>query len=136
MANSELFEVGNGPRPGLVVYAPGNDLDVETLADAANAVFALRQEQPVDPELAALRAEIANDQHCFVARPVPAAIAHGSDVRLSGVVVHRDHLPRPYLGGKLLPLLIHDKTPSVVILPAPLWGDDLRDAWIDLAGEP
>jgi hypothetical protein len=136
MANSQLFAAGQGARPAVVIYAPNADVDAETLGDAAAAVFALRTAKPVDPELAALQVELANDLHCFVARPVPVAIAQGACLRLAGVVVHREHLPRPYLGGKLLPVLCHPSSPSVVLLPASMWAPDLRAVWIDLAGEP
>jgi hypothetical protein len=136
MANDLLFHRGERAYPGLVLYAPAGDVDAESLEEIATAVFEMRGRELVAPQLAALAAELAKP----AARPfdlrVPPAVARGHDVRIGSLVIHRKHLPRPYLAAPLLPILVHAEAPAVTLLPAPLWADDLRDAWLELAAEP
>jgi hypothetical protein len=133
LGNELLFRPGGSSHPALVVYDLSGTATAETLEEVSIELGQLRARTPVDPELAVLARALANDRHSPLAHPVPRSMARGFDLRLGIVLVHRAHLPRPYLGAALLPLLVHDTNPEITILPAALWADDLRSAWLDLA---
>jgi hypothetical protein len=133
MANEFLFTPGERPSPALVVYAPHDDADGEALESVTATVLGLRRAKPVDADLAALAADVFDPKARPMARPVPPSLAEGRTLRIATVLVYRSHLPRPYLAASLLPLLVLDETPSVIVLPSQLWADDLVAAWLDLA---
>ena len=134
MANSLIFAPGPSAHPALVVFAPGDDVDLETLEETATLIFNRRGSRPIDTDLAAFVSDLA-DNACVLARPVPAALAHGRALCISTVLLLREHLPRKYLGASLLPLVVHDATDACIVLPSWLWAPDLQAAWIDAGAE-
>jgi hypothetical protein len=136
MANDSAFLPGRDALPALVIYSLSDEVNAETLQDSAHAVAPLCGTKPVDPELATLAQELVAQPARPMRRRVPKAIASGHTLWLGTILLHRSHLPRPYLAARLLPVLVHEKMKSVVLLPAPMWSSDLRAAWIDLAADP
>jgi hypothetical protein len=134
MANSLLFAPGPNAHPALVVYAPGDDVDLETLEEMASLIFGRRGSKPVDPDLAAFVGDLADGAR-VLARAVPASIAHGRTLRIATVLLLREHLPRGYLGASFLPLVVHDATDASIVLPSWLWASDLEAGWIDMAAD-
>jgi hypothetical protein len=135
MANTHLFAAGRVDHPALFVYAPRGDVAPDELAEVADEVFAVRGRKPVDPGLAALANELAGDSARVRARPVPAPVARGRGLLLGTAIVFRSALPQPRLASSFLPLLVHDGTSSIAVLPASLWDDELRAVWNDLAAD-
>jgi hypothetical protein len=134
MANALLFTRGSSSHPALVVYAPGDDVDAETLEEVAAEIFRRRGSTPVDAELRAFVKDLADPARPFL-RSVPAAMANGRALFVTTVLILREHLPRPYLAASLLPLVVHEVTRAAIVLPSWLWGSDLRAAWVDLAAD-
>jgi hypothetical protein len=130
MANELLFKPGPSPHPGLVLYAPGDDVDLETLSEVAGEVFGLRGSKPADAELAAFVPELG-DRAAPMAKPVPRALARGRALCMTAVLFRREHLPRAFLGANFLPLVLDDASSLAVVLPGWMWGEDLRAGWVD-----
>jgi hypothetical protein len=135
----------------LVLYAPGPQL-----VSAANVVWSIDPfvdrfpfwlVRPADhlahyhdeatrapqPPIAHLEYLRTRDEHCHVSSiRLPLHMTDGRVVHVLTVLVYRDHLPKGYLTGRLVPLLVlHERhLPATgMILPSSLWPDELRRAW-------
>jgi hypothetical protein len=136
LASVHLFQPGTTALPAHVVYAPKGDVDTEDLEEVAAAIFVVRSAAPTEKNLASFVRAVRSEQPRFFSRTIPQAVSGGRPVVLGSILVHRDHLPRPYLAAPLLPLLVHPTKKTAVLLPAPLWASDLVSAWVDLAADP
>jgi hypothetical protein len=122
--------------PAFVVYARRGRVSVEVLIDAAAAIENARHHAVADPELVELVKAIDGSKEARPGQRLPSRIAQGYKLRSATILVHRTHLPRPVLAARLLPLLVHPKLDSAVLLPVTLWAEDLRTAWLHLAAAP
>jgi hypothetical protein len=134
-ANTALFRAGNEAAPAQVVYAASADEDVplDRLRRAAGAASALKGRKAVDPAVDRIAAALAaeNDRHDPL--DLPAAVTHGSAMRMAIVVVHREHLPSGLLSSFAVPLLASRGRDAVVVLPRRHWSADLVRGWCGLA---
>ena len=63
---------------------------------------------------------------------LPPSLSRGHVVYLTTIVIHREHLPIPWLADSLLPILAcRDPriTPAALIVPSYFWSLDLVSAW-------
>jgi hypothetical protein len=64
--------------------------------------------------------------------PLPPYMTEGRLVHLLAVPIFREHLPKGYLTGQLMPLLVLPRThlPAMgMVLPCAVWPEELRRAW-------
>ena len=130
-ANEELFLPGDYDLPALVVYCSDRTIPnlLETLAECAHRLFALKHTEPEQAEERKF-AEIITDEYGREMRlSVPKAIAEIEGVNLTTIVVFRKDLPHEYLTNSFFPVLTHPNTPAVMILPSKFWPNTILRAW-------
>ena len=130
-ANEELFSPGDYDLPAQVVYCSDRTIPnlLETLAECAERIFALKHTKPEQAEERKFAEMITDEYRREMRVSVPKAIAEIEDVTLTTLVVFRKDLPYEYLTNGFFPLLTHPDTPAVIIVPAKFWPNELLHAW-------
>jgi hypothetical protein len=134
-ANAALFEAGeHGASPGVFLFSPDAYYDgrPEALHDLAVTLAAYKHEPTGDPDLAAYGARLAAESERHGKRPLPPKLVEGREVYAVDAVVHREHLPVPFLAGSILPVVHQPSTNHIWIVPAGYWPDELVAAWSSL----
>ena len=125
-ANNLLFEPElRFGAPGEVVYDPAGRIDPETLEAIADRLY---NEVLPDP---AERAFIYSE-HPRLGLAVPAQVSTWP-LWMTGTYVAQNQLPDGLLSRSHFPLLVDDNAPGLVLpLPAALWPEALREAWLSV----
>ena len=130
-ANEELFSRGTYDLPANIVYSSNRTTPklLDTLAQSADRIFALKNTEPEQDEERQF-AEIITDEYGREMRqPVPKTIAGIEDVTLTTIIVFRKDLPHEYLTSGFFPVLTHPNTPAVMIVPSKFWPKSILRAW-------
>jgi hypothetical protein len=134
--NSSLFSpTWDRGAPGELLYDPAGRASPEALSTVASAVYRLKADTSRDAEHTPPEAEFAHylrDETIRVfGRCVPPAVC-GYPLQVSSTFIDRSHLPDGTLAMNILPILVHQGHPGVVIpLPAALWPELMRSDWMD-----
>ena len=129
-ANTALFEPGPmAGAPGEILYDPHGRTPDADLHAMARTVLTLKGRRFDLPDLATI-SHYLNDEHIRVfGLDLPARLAP-YPLKVSSTWFDRQHLPGGVLAQPLVPILIHDAHPGVVLpLPARFWPPNLREAW-------
>jgi hypothetical protein len=129
-ANKALFEPGPmAGAPGEILYDPHGRTPDADLHSMARTVLTLKGRKFDLPDLASI-SHYLNDEHIRVfGLDLPARLAP-YPLKISSTWFDRQHLPGGVLAQPLIPLLINDAHPGVVLpLPARFWPPNLREAW-------
>jgi hypothetical protein len=125
-----LFEPGPMPgAPGEILYDPHGRVPDADLHAMARTVLTLKGRKFDLPDLASI-SHYLNDEHTRVfGLDLPARLAP-YPLKVSATWFDRQHLPGGVVAQPLIPVLISDAHPGVVLpLPAQFWPDNLRQAW-------
>jgi iron-sulfur cluster assembly protein len=131
-ANRQLYSPGYEDLPCNTIYSPSPYFDSrpDRLAEVADAVYALKDTGPADPELADVAATITDEFNGVEKQRLPERLTDGREVYLAWTIVHRPRLPEGVLSDRLLPLVIAPgKTRANMILPLRYWARPLVDHW-------
>lgn len=130
MANKLLFEPGTEDLPALLVHSPDRHFDArpEALREVGQALFALKDTAPADPELARLAALITGETERALGLALPPVLC-SRPVRAGVFMAYRRHVPTGVLRGGLFPVLTHPSTPAVMMLPFEFWPIELIILW-------
>jgi hypothetical protein len=130
-ANNLLFKVGPNDHPAMTIYAPDRSFDdrPEALKAIASRLFRLKNTTPEDRDERRLAAAITNEMERGMGWLVPRSMTGGREVLSTGFMVFRSHIPGRRLQGGWFPLLIHDDTPAVMIVPSQFWPRELVSRW-------
>jgi hypothetical protein len=134
-ANGTLFQQDETTsNPGLVLVGPGNHYDAAppALTELAARLAAGTDHGGDDPFLAAYGAMLAGEGGWRGKTVVPPELVGGHEVYSVDLVIHREHLPLPFLASTVLPVIHHPSTAHVWVVPARYWPDDLVAAWPEL----
>ena len=130
--NNALMMPSEFHLPGEVVCSPDPIFDAqpELLEEIASRIYDLKFTQPDDPELRVVADHITNEKHRAFCERIPTQLTVGRVVVRYTVLFYREHLPYRMLGpSRLLPLLVHGRYDTAMILPAPLWSSELKEEW-------
>ena len=130
-ANQELFSPGEYDLPAQVVYCSDRTIPdlLETLAECAQRIFALKHTEPEQAEERKFADMITDEYGREMRVSVPKAIAEIEDVTLTSLMVFRKDLPHEYLTNSFFPMLTHPDTPAVIIVPSKFWPNEILQAW-------
>jgi hypothetical protein len=130
-ANSLLFEAGPNDHPAMTIYAPDESFDdrPQDLKAIASRLFRLKNTTPQDRDERRLAAAITNEMERGMGWMVPRSLTGGCEVLSTGFMVFRRHIPGRRLQSGWFPLLIHDDTPAVMIVPRDFWPRELAIRW-------
>lgn len=137
-ANTLLFSPASGHDcPAAVLHAEDASCDhaLHRLSRAAHEAYELKEKRPVAAGYKEVGAYLADEHTRGSKMPVPPGIARGRRLVITDVLIHRAALPLPYLASTFFPVLVAPDIPTVILLPAPLWADDLVEAWRDISAE-
>ena len=123
------FTAVPGPNACIIHAMPGTlDVSLPELIDVANE---LPRYANAHTEALSRIAPMLAPGARFPRFPLPAVATHGRALALSSVALAGSALPRSWVGVQFVPLLVHADSPACAVLPAHLWSDDLRLAWLD-----
>lgn len=131
-ANESLFQPGNTDAPATAIYSldPYFDDHLETLADIADRLYALKSAASDDPEFAEFHRIITDEMDRSLHIPIPTHATEGRQVVATCIMVRRKHLPHGILSHGAFPMLVNPKeTPATLILPSRYWSPTLLRAW-------
>jgi hypothetical protein len=131
-ANERLFKDGPLDHPAELVYAAdlGSQARFPELALASSRIFDLKGESVDDPELQAVGDHLANEMTRTFGQPVPEKLSPGLRCETTTVYVVRRHLPRRWLCGPLMPIVVAPEPPRLaMVLPAHYWPPELARWW-------
>jgi Fe-S cluster assembly iron-binding protein IscA len=131
-ANGALMMPGDFHPPGEVVCSPDSVYEAQPhlLEEVASRIYKLKCTQPNDPELRVVADHITDEMHRAFCERIPTQLTEGRVVVRYTVVFYRQHLPFRMLGpSRLLPLLVHGRHTTAMVLPAPLWMPELTEEW-------
>lgn len=135
-ASKPLYEAGQEDLPAQVVFSeyPMFERHPQELSKIADCLYELKGMQTDNKEIARFAEMMSNGLDRVFSAALPKAITrqNGFDVYTSVLMVFRKHLPQGVLHNGVLPLLIHQSTPVVMILPQVFWPEALRQAWLEL----
>jgi hypothetical protein len=138
-ANPRLLEpAGTGSSPGTFVFSPDRYYDSApaVLTDLAARLLASERGDNGDPDLDRYRDVLARQLDRSGKLPIAPKLVEGREVYAVDLVVHREHLPVPYLAGTILPLFHHASSRHAWIVPADYWPQNLVAAWLAPASGP
>lgn len=137
VANSLLWRHGCPVAPGGVVYTSDRTLEraLGTLEGAAGRMYELgygAQPEPLEPQSDPwlrytqdlVRAEYARPMNALV----PPAIAQGYAMYHATLAVFPTFLPHGYLTARVVPLLVIEGAPPLLV-PSALWPPELLRLW-------
>jgi hypothetical protein len=129
-ANNLLFSPGPLTHPALIAFATSDAFDAEPqrLRDISGWVFSLKHTTPSDP-LELKLAQLVTDELDRGGFVVPGDLIGGVEIRGSALLVYREHIPGGFLRSGILPLLISDSIPAVMIVPSEYWPPELVALW-------
>ena len=139
-ANTNLFQWGvdEDPSitqanvlPGAIVFSTATEgVSPLELRHVAAQVFALKNTQPADPEMARLAEHLTEETHRDYGIPVPRALSPGPPCLVSTTNFQRSHLPGQHLIDSVFPVVVSDTAPHVcTVLPRVFWPRALCEAW-------
>jgi hypothetical protein len=130
-ANRLLFKAGRHDHPARVIHSADPSLDdgLDRLRTIASRLFQLKGTLPDDPGQRHFAEMITDETECGMGWTVPKGITGGPEVRSTGLMVFRRHLPGGVLRSGWFPLLTHPSTSAVMIVPWRYWPDDLVEIW-------
>jgi len=131
-ANSAIFEPGAPVVPGAVLYSddPASFARPGAIARCARGLFAEKGTSDGDGREDWRRDLVAaiTDEHIMVMkRRLPPEAAEGFVCTYTSVLFDPRHLPGGVLRASLFPVLRHDKTDAVVIVPYWHWPAGMLD---------
>ena len=130
-ANNLLFKPGPNDHPAMTIYAADRSFSgrLEDLRAVAHRLYRLKNTTPEDRDARLLAAAITGEIERGLGWAVPPSLTGGREVLSTTFMVFRDHLPGRLLRSGWFPLLIHDDTPAVVIVPSVYWPRELVQRW-------
>lgn len=129
-ANNLLFKPGDSDHPAMLVYSREPELDARPaeLRAIAQRIFKLKGATPRDPVERAIADKVTNEMDRTMGWRVPVELT-ARHVLSAAVMVWRKHLPDGVLTGATVPLLVHDATKAVMIVPAQFWPEAIVKPW-------
>ena len=129
-ANNLLFKPGDSDHPAMVVYSRESELDARPaeLRAIAQRIYKLKGATPKDPVERAIADKVTNEMDRTMGWRVPVELT-ARHVLSAAVMVWRKHLPDGVLTGATVPLLVHDTTKAVMIVPAEFWPEAIVKPW-------
>ena len=128
VAKNELFSSGHGDGRAVVVYCQElhRHDDLMRLIDVGNSLEEFRNDRSREAQDRDLRKIINDNNAWFAPRRLPEAISSDETLRISSVLVARQHVPRGALLASCVPLLAHPQIGFDRDCPAPVLaaGDD------------
>lgn len=134
-ANNRLFELDNHWYPGEVLCSddPHFDAHPGELRKLCSAIFELKGTEPTNPELRRIADDITGELARSAGAPLPQTlldiVTTGGNVRRHTIIFDRSHLPDGVLVEDLMPVLQHERTNHVMLLPAKAWGPRMLQLW-------
>ena len=131
-ANRRAYMPGNDDLPAVVAFSLEPDLenDPEALQDIAHRVFALKGQEPEEPNLARIARLISDETAEFHHERLPDSLSGRHNIYISTLIVARRRLPTGRLTLQLFPLLVDPtRSPVVMILPLRYWARSLVSHW-------
>lgn len=131
-ANQLLWEAMPVSCPAEVVFDPEGQIPIEQLLQTAHALYAVKNTQPDDAELAEYAAHLTVETQ-YAAKRVPKAISGDRCLYTNTPFIWRLHLPDGVLSLPYFPILVCPDRPDVVtVLPARFWADSaLHRYWLE-----
>ena len=133
-ANQVLFKRGLLDSAANIVFPsdPNAVVDLAELERVADRLFDLQGTDPFDPESAALAENLSDEFDRAFGLPVPDSLSPEFAAQMSSSVIARRHLPRRRLCCGLLPIIVNQRKPKIIMpLPSRYWPEDLVDWWTD-----
>lgn len=130
-ANQLLFKPGPNDHPAMTIYAADRSFDgrLEDLRAIAHRLYRLKNTTPEDRDERRLAAAITNEMERGLGWAVPKSLTGGREVLSTTFMVFRGQLPGRVLQSGWFPLLVHDDTPAVMIVPGVYWPRELVGRW-------
>lgn len=131
-ANGQLFQPGIEDLPALLVHSTDRHFDAhpQELRQVGQALFALKDTAPAEPELARLAALVTGEKERVLGLDLPPVLS-SCPVRAGVFMVYRKHVPTGMLRCGLFPVLTHPATPVAMMLPFEYWPIELIILWKD-----
>lgn len=137
-ANNKLFAPGVTAMPAAMVYATRADAEAIPfqLMEAAREIGRLKSVVATGhPDMRRL-AEIMNAETVMEMKAaLPAEAVGGGEAYLTSVLLDPRHLPRGMVEGSLMPMLRHESTSALIMVPHWHWpASFVQRHWPDAAG--
>ena len=132
-ANSALFAPGISESGAQVVYAPAGDVPLADLGHIAVRMFALKGQQPSDPEERKLADMLTDEFERALDWPVPRSLTDGRALVTTVVMLPRRIMPGGVLAMSYFPIFADPKTLLAAYVPSFFWPEELRKEWQQLA---
>ncbi len=122
-ANADMFDFGTENLPGNMLYSNDRRMDnqPEILAECSSNLFSIKGESVGDPELQAFADSLANEVDRDGGMKVPPSLTNGIPCIFADIEFERKHLPNNCLGDRIMPILTHPSTDSIMVLPHWHW---------------
>lgn len=129
-ANTLLFKRGDSDHPAMIVHCRQPELDPRPaeLRAIAQRIYKLKGATPSDPVERAIAAKVTNEMDRTMGWRVPNELT-ARWAMSAAIMVYRKHLPGGVLSGSTYPLLVHDDTQAVMIVPVEFWPEGLVKLW-------
>lgn len=129
--NEGLFSPGASDAPAMLIYSfetswSDNLIPLEAMAQE---LFSLKEGERFDPEEEQYGEMLADEYERALGWAIPSSISRDRDVRSTGVMVHRKHLPQRLLTRPFVPVLAHPESRMVFIVPSTYWPDMMLEAF-------
>jgi hypothetical protein len=134
-ANSNLFypeDPDDLPAAVVCGYDRYFDDHLDDLSFIAHHLFEIKGRTMRHPQLARLAEHLQDEMEVLFNHPLPDILPTPAVAHFTCLMVHRKHLPVPYLAQPWFPLLVlPDQTPMSMILPSRYWPQELVHAWVE-----
>lgn len=135
MANSALWEPGDDDLPAGVVYSfdPWFERHPERLKPIGRRIYGYHESDtaPARPWERLVRDSLHTGYERPLHMELPPSLSGGRVVAHSSTVIHRAHLPKGYITGSVLPMLVQRARAPHVCVPVPsaFWPQELLQRW-------
>jgi Fe-S cluster assembly iron-binding protein IscA len=130
--NSGMLQPGEEDLPGVTVYSPDSyyDQHPEELREISLACFELKGTVPKDPQLRAVAERLTDEYDSTPRIELPEELSAGRRVFMGSTVFQRKRVPKGYLQGHVLPLVIAPEHSQFNMVPAlSIWPQVWKEDW-------